>query len=711
VNSTWQSILRGSFDSAEVDLFVASFLALFLELMLIRWVPAYERVLAYFTNFVLIAAFMGLGLGVMMAGRRRRWISWQALLLLAFVAVSLLFSQFGKTGVVADDVYYTEFRRQSLWYFSLPESLGIFFLLIAVVFIPLGQQIGDGLKAISPPLKGYVLNILGSLAGVLAFTALSFLELGAWWWFGAVTLGLLWFVRNSKAWLGLNAVVAVVTVLVIWLAGEKFLWTPYQTLGVHKLEASANGKLVADKEMVEPAEIPTLRNTLGFRVDVSGDFYQDALDLSPQAVSALNNSNLTALASQYDLPFSIPHFPYENILVVGAGTGNDVAAALRGGAAHVDAVEIDPGILRLGQIAHPEQPYSDPRVNVFVQDARTFFSTVDRKYDLIVFGLLDAHRLFSGMSSVRIDSFVYTVESFRQSRRLLKEDGMVVVRHALGNPYLNTRMFLLLADAFEEKPYVHDPLGAPLYFAGPGLKKYSQAHQTIDFAPVERSTDDWPFFYLRGRKLPAEYRVALEVMALMTLVCLVLASHGRLRTINAHFFFLGAAFLLIETVSVTRFALLFGSTWMVNSVVFGAILLVILLANLWMIRGPSFNIHGLYALLAAAVLINFAFPIQTLLQTGLLVRLLVSMILMASPIFFAAFIFAHSYKQTPNAELAFASNLLGAVAGGLLEYSSLVLGFRNLLLIALGLYLLSYLALFRPIQEASLVPLDPLPQE
>ena len=163
--------------------------------------------------------------------------------------------------------------------------------------------------------------------------------------------------------------------------------------------------------------------------------------------------------------------------------------------------------------------------------------------------------------------------------------------------------------------------------------------------------------------------------------------------VNSHFFFLGAAFLLIETISVTRFSMLFGSTWLVNSIVFGAILVVILLANLWMNRIPSLNIHLLYGLLAVAVITNYFFPIHVLLSTGLATRLLSSMILMALPIFFAAFIFAHSYKQTANTDLAFASNLLGAVFGGLLEYSSLIMGFRRLFLVALALYLLSYLAL------------------
>jgi hypothetical protein len=93
--------------------------------------------------------------------------------------------------------------------------------------------------------------------------------------------------------------------------------------------------------------------------------------------------------------------------------------------------------------------------------------------------------------------------------------------------------------------------------------------------------------------------------------------------------------------------------------------------------------------------VNFLFPIHLLLRVGLLTRLLVAMALLASPLFFAALIFAQSFKETPAPELAFASNVLGAVVGGLLEYSSLILGFRILLLVALGLYALSYFALLQ----------------
>ena len=149
--------------SPELDLFVASALALFLEVALIRWVPAYERVLAYFANFVLIAAFLGLGLGATLARRSRNLIRYQPMLLLGLVVVSILFQRYVKTYGAAGDVFYTDWWRQSKVSLLLVECLAFFFVLITVVFLPLGQKIGEDLAAVSPPLKAYTLNVLGSL--------------------------------------------------------------------------------------------------------------------------------------------------------------------------------------------------------------------------------------------------------------------------------------------------------------------------------------------------------------------------------------------------------------------------------------------------------------------------------------------------------------------------------------------------------------------
>ena len=93
-------------------------------------------------------------------------------------------------------------------------------------------------------------------------------------------------------------------------------------------------------------------------------------------------------------------------------------------------------------------------------------------------------------------------------------------------------------------------------------------------------TDDWPHLYIRERRVPREYLPVLAGVLLLSFV-LVGANFRGARALDGHFFFPeGAGFLLLETKSVTEFALLVGSTWQVNSAVFVVILLMILLANL-----------------------------------------------------------------------------------------------------------------------------------
>ena len=57
-------------------------------------------------------------------------------------------------------------------------------------------------------------------------------------------------------------------------------------------------------------------------------------------------------------------------------------------------------------------------------------------------------------------------------------------------------------------------------------------------------------------------------------------------------FFLGAAFMLLETKAVVQLALLFGSTWLVNSLVFFTALILILLANLYVLKAAPTGSHG-----------------------------------------------------------------------------------------------------------------------
>jgi hypothetical protein len=152
-------------------------------------------------------------------------------------------------------------------------------------------------------------------------------------------------------------------------------------------------------------------------------------------------------------------------------------------------------------------------------------------------------------------------------------------------------------------------------------------------------------------------------------------------------FFMGVAFLLLETKNVVQFALLFGTTWLVNALVFGGVMLSVLLAVIISRRVIIKKLLIPYVLLGVAIVVGWLIPQSSLLSLGLPLRLLTACVLAFTPIFLANNIFAQRFRDTSDSANAFAANLIGAMVGGVLEYSSLLIGYRNLLIVALLLYI------------------------
>ena len=94
--------------------------------------------------------------------------------------------------------------------------------------------------------------------------------------------------------------------------------------------------------------------------------------------------------------------------IIGAGSGNDIDHALRYGVDRIDAVEIDPVIQSIGISSNPDRPYADPRVVRHLDDGRHFLRTTDRKYDLVVYALVDSLILHSGYANIRLESYLFT---------------------------------------------------------------------------------------------------------------------------------------------------------------------------------------------------------------------------------------------------------------------------------------------------------------
>jgi hypothetical protein len=150
--------------------------------------------------------------------------------------------------------------------------------------------------------------------------------------------------------------------------------------------------------------------------------------------------------------------------------------------------------------------------------------------------------------------------------------------------------------------------------------------------------------------------------------------------------FMGAAFLLLETKNIVQFALLFGTTWLVNSLAFAGVLLAVYLAveTATRVRLPQPAI--LYGALIASLALAWLVPQESLLALPVIARLFAGSALAFAPIFLANLVFARRFSAVQDSGTAFAVNLLGAMVGGALEYLSLITGYRLLLIVIGVLY-------------------------
>lgn len=698
------------------DLFIASVFGLFLEIMLIRWHSSELMVSAYFKNVSLLAAFLGLGLGFGAADRLRIPL---VLSPLALAAQSVLLAVLSLRN--ADEILRLPSGSEWIWGAAQAEwdwskaageqtkfwlQSGVFYGFFAllyvstiIVFMPIGQLTGRLMRG-DAPLRAYTINIFGSLAGVLLFAALSYLWTPPIVWFAVASAMLLYLLRHDARGL-LTAAVALLVLFAVLGVHEQSptrwsVYSPYQRLDVER------AYIYNDRgERLES----------GVLINANKAYHLRTANLGAAFVAAHGEQfpRLRQMAAAYGLSGAYVR-DAANVLVVGAGGGNDVAAALRHGAKHVDAVEIDPAIFELGKAHHAERPYDDSRVSVHINDARSFLRHApDGRYNLIVFGLLDSHTLLSGMSAVRLDNFVYTVESLREAKRVLAPDGVVVLSFATGSAgYLSTRLHDMLAEVFKQEPICHE-LGyddGMAFVVGPGVKP-TPAETPLKITTVQRqanvapAVDDWPFLYLQGPRwsdVPRYYLVLTGMLALISVGWVIrqsLTAGESAAAFSPHFFFLGAAFLLIEVKGITELALLFGTTWIVNSIVIAAILLLNLLACLLIARWREPRPLVFYGCLAVSLLAGYFFPLSVIGSLGTGAAAVLGTTLLVIPLFFAAMIFTNSLKGASSVPAAMSSNLLGAILGGICEYSSMVLGFRNLYLVGLALYALSLLTMPR----------------
>jgi predicted membrane-bound spermidine synthase len=388
--------------------------------------PAYIRLFAYFSNFILLASFLGIGVGCLMASSRARLFVWFPLLHAVVIGAAYLFRlevAVQSTG----SIYFTSGTAEQVVVVESTMLLPLIFVIVAALFATLAQRMGREM-ALLPPLRGYTLNLVGSLAGVGLFALISWLQLSPTWWFGvgfAAALPLLLLpeamdgraARSRGVFVAVNVAILALTLVMVHGMARGSLWSPY-----YKITVGQDG----------PDTV----------VEVNNIFHQSMAPVEQKEYF-------------YQWPYMVFGDTFENVLVLGAGSGTDVAAALKHGAKHVDAVEIDPVIVRLGRQYHPDHPYSDPRVTVITDDARHFLRTTTKKYDLVVFALIDSLTMQSSFSGVRLESYMFTEESFRAVRERLAPNGLLVVYNYFRERWLVDRLANIAANAFGQEPRVH----------------------------------------------------------------------------------------------------------------------------------------------------------------------------------------------------------------------------------------------------------------
>jgi hypothetical protein len=697
-----------------LSLLVTSFAALFLELLLIRWESSEIPVLAYFKNFTLLSVFTGLGAGCLLARSPRDWFV-PSLWVAAVLALTVSCADF----LGLDRLVFPE-PRIDVWgrFFEVTRlaalvgtarNLGAIMLVLAAnaaVFLGPGQAVGRWLASGSP-LAMYRADIAGSLAGVLAFAALSWLWTppAAWLAVAGALLAAAALV-NGVRWKGALpplAALLVVAGLSAWRAasgGGLVRWSPYYRIEVQ--ESYAPGM---------PEKVPFY-----WWLGVNRDYHQVMMDLSDEFGSRLRvlrgQSGMTMDAIlwwqqrlMYDFPYLTAEKPF-TVLVGGAGTGNDVAGALRNGAGRVTAVEIDPAILSIGRSTHPSRPYASERVTAVNADMRSFLRRDRGTYDVVTFGLLDSHTALSSLGSLRLDNYVYTVEGIRDAVAHASPRGRVSMAFCVSHrTWLARRIFANITEATGQVPVATMIRDNAMFLFGPGVDPV-RARRTLarmGFPAMEAvwgaekarpSTDDWPFLYSNPAGQPVVYYLSLALLvALAWLLVGWAAGAGSpgstfrgLSSIDAQMFLLGAGFMLVETKALAELALLFGSTWVVNTFVFAGIFVMILLANRVAEAGWGRRAWAWNAMLAAALAAWFAVPREALNALDYWPRAVAGTALTVLPILFAGVIFSSAFAQRRRAEQAFGANLCGAVAGGAAEALSLAFGIRFLTLLAAVFY-------------------------
>ncbi len=634
-------------------LVLLSFLVLFVELALIRWTGSNIVYLSFFTNFVLLGSFLGIGIGFLRARAKHNLFPYGVIalaFLIGFVLVAPV--KIDRTG--SDLIFFGEFTTTG---FPTWVTLPVMFLATAGVLALLAEGLARQF-ILFEPLEAYRLDIGGSILGIIAFSALSFLGAPPVVWGLVVAACFLVLLPPNVRVLQAVAIVGIVFMLGRESLTPGYSWSPYYRIGLLDF------------------------NDGYYEIEVNGIPHQAILPLE-----ILEEDGI------YRTPHERVAVAPSRVLIIGAGNGNDVALALERGADHVDAVEIDPGLQDLGAELHPNQPYQDERVDAHITDGRAFLEQTDATYDLILFALPDSLTLLAGQSSVRLESYLFTLEAIEAARDHLAPDGVFSMYNYYREDWLVDRLAGTLETAFGRVPCIDTfggairkqavltvgnsdssvvcpepwqpsgevvapatddhPIPVPPRARHPRLlPPHDGAHPGgIGGAYSRGGRTSWadaalPRPVLHGQRIPAprdEERRPVRPPVRDDLVreCPRLRGGARI-----------------------------GATWPSRSPCGSA----------------SRTRRCSTRVLVAAVLLAMLVPVEWLLGMPFATRFLVAVVLWFTPIFIANLVFAQRFRTVADSNVAFGANLLGAVLGGVIEYAALVSGYAALAILVALLY-------------------------
>jgi hypothetical protein len=710
--------------SAGLGLFIASFSSLFFELLIIRWLSCDFVSFGVFKTFPLVTCFVGLGTGVAKASDKNFKTLPIALLTTVIATLVTSYAGYGEIPFPSASLYQwtaiSGIGAQQLFTDVLKGTALVILLLMgpfAVMFC-IGTLIGTFFNKLEP-LKAYCIDIGGAIAGSITFAILSlfFVSPNLEVVLLAVIFAYLAYRTKQATKLGYLALIAtVVTVMLPIFNPPSTIWTPYYRIDVADIALPAKFNKTGENQ------------NIGILVNTNKGFSQsftktNEIELSPEGekieAARYLKSFLGVRKNYYALPYSF--IAPKTVLILGAGSGSDVAEAVKRGATDIDAVEIDPGTLGLAKKYNPY--FNNPAVHYHLDDGRRFLSKTKKKYDLIILACLDSRAVSGSGSSLRTDCYIHTRDSYEQCAKLLNENGLMSLSFGAsvdGNSdWLRNRIYRTLESVTGYPPVVISdekaPVKWPAYFFITGQPvKAGLIHAPVnpdsftgETVPQNASgiilSDDWPFLYVREKNLDLPYIFVLALVLLTTFWVGRSLIFSKKTGSDWQLLSLGAAFILVELQAITRLSLLYGATWVTSSVVINGVLVMILAANYLTIKSKTpFNQNVLYAALFASLLASYFLPCNSILSNLAGNEYLAMAIITATtliPILMAGLIFATAFKSVKQPSRSFAFNLIGSVFGGLLEYLSTYIGINALVMVSLGIYVLSFLAMRKASSE------------